>query len=461
MKNLLITNAKVATSQSVFEGAVLVKSERIEQVFATPYPDTGALQVEQKIDAEGKYLLPGGVDAHTHFDLDTGSFRACDDFHTGSIAAACGGTTTVIDHMAFGPPGCALTHQPKVYHDLAKPCVIDYGFHGTIQHVDAQILSDMAVLQGDGICSFKIYLTYAYKLCDADILSVFERAKQLGAVVCVHCENDATISHLSQKFVSQGKTQPRYHAQSRTPQAEAEGIFRILMLADIVGDVPLYIVHLSTELGLQAVDFARRNGIKNVIVESCPQYFLLDDTLYEEDIEGLKYILSPPLRKKADMDALWQALANGQIDTIGTDHCPFTTEQKTAGAHNFTLCPNGISGVELRLALMFSHGFMAGRITLPQLVQTLCTNPARIFGIAPQKGDITEGADADLVLFDPDVRRAVTHGELHENVDYTPYEGIQLCGRPTLTISRGEIIVRDGVFLGNKGRGRYLHRCRG
>ncbi len=454
MSKILFKQANIATSKEVFCADLLVENEKIAAI-GQNLPEEGA----HVIDAHGQYLLPGAIDAHTHFDLDVGFDRASDDFYTGSIAAACGGTTTVIDHMADGPDGCNLLHQVDVYHKLAKDSVIDYGFHGVLQEVNEQVLSDMALLQGVGINSLKFYLTYATCLTDEAMFALMQRAKELGIVLCVHCENNAALSALREQFVAQGKTQPKFHPLSRPSELEAEAVFRSLCLAKTAGDAYLYIVHLSSELGLQAARLARENGQKNMFLETCPQYLFLDDSLNEDENEGLKFILSPPLRTKKDNEALWEGLKNGEIDTVATDHCPFFfATQKQRGKDDFTLCPNGMPGVELRLPLLFSGGFMENKLSLPEVVRICCTRPAEIFGIAPQKGDICLGADADLVLFDPNIKWAVSHEALHEHVDYTPYEGISMHGQPILTVSRGEIVAENGQFTGTRGRGHYLHR---
>jgi len=452
---LLIKNAKIATSTKVLDADLLIEGDRIARV----EPGIRAPGV-RTIDAGGLYLLPGGVDVHTHFDLDVGFDRASDDFYTGSVAAACGGTTTVVDHMAFGPAGCRLTHQAEVYRELARHAVIDYGFHGVVQHVNDEVLTGMAALRDrQGISSVKLYLTYDYRLEDDAVLAVLRRAQELNMVVCVHCENDASIRFLRESLVARGEKAPRFHPLSRPAQCEAEAVFRMAMLAKMAGEPKLYIVHLSTALGLGAIRLARQGGQRNLFAETCPQYLLLDDALYQDDQEGLKYIMSPPLRGPADMDALWKGLLSAEIDTVATDHCPFFfATQKQRGAKDFTRCPNGVPGVEARLALLFSEGFSKGRLTLPEVVRLCCTRPAQLMGLAPRKGDILPGADADLVLCDPNIRWIVAAQSLHEHVDYTPYEGIELQGAPVMTISRGEIIVESGVFSGDKGRGQYLRR---
>jgi len=461
---MLIRNATIATSTAVFKGDVLVIESKIAAIgeglsaagIRAAEDDPGEI-----IDAEGLYLLPGGVDVHTHMDLDVGFTRSSDTFLTGTIAAACGGTTTIIDHMAFGPAGASLHHQVEVYEKLAEDAVIDYGFHGVIQHVDDGVLAEMDELAKRGITSFKIYLTYDFKLSDAAIQRVLTKALERGYMICVHCEDDGMLTSLRQQYLLEGFATPRYHALSRPSECELLAVQRMLALSRRVGDAPLYVVHLSTELGLEAIRAAKARGQQRVFAETCPQYLLLDDSRYDDPSEGLKYIMSPPLRKLNDEEALWCSLAAGEIDTIATDHCPFFfAAQKQRGKDDFTLCPGGASGVEERMPLIFSHGFMKGRLTLPQLVWLCCTRPAQLFGLGDSKGDIKVGMDADLVLFDANREFSFTKEHLHENVDYTPYEGLPQQGYPILTISRGEVIVEEGSFTGNRGRGRYLNRRR-
>lgn len=452
--SLLLKNTRAVTEAGIVEGDVLVDGGIIARI-DQDIPSTG----HDVIDARGRYILPGGVDAHTHFDLDLGTVRANDTFYTGSVAAACGGTTTIIDHMGFGPKGCRLGHQVGVYHELARDTVIDYSFHGVFQHVDAQVLEDMESLLAEGITSYKVYMTYGYRLEDRDVIRVLERARELGLTICVHCENDAIIHYRTNTFLTQGKTTPRFHPLSRPDFCEAESVERLLALARATDDAPLYIVHLSAEQSLNAVREARQRGQQRIFVETCPQYLFLDQSRYDDDSEGLKYIMSPPLRAKHDNQALWRGIDDGEIAVVATDHCPFTfAEQKQLGKGDFSRCPGGIPGVEARLSLMFSEGFMAGRMELSDVVKLCCANPAKIFGLYPQKGVLAPGSDADMVLFDSDVEWTLTHSRLHERVDYTPYEGMRLKGVPVMTISRGEIIVRDGAFSGAAGRGRFLHR---
>ena len=454
----LIKNGMIVTESQVFQGDILIEDEIIKSIGAEIDDDEA-----EEIDASGKYVLPGAVDVHTHMDLQAGKYRAVDDFYDGTVAAVCGGTTTIVDHMAFGPEGCSLWHQVEEYHRLADgKAVIDYGFHGVIQHVDESVLKEMKeIAEKEGITSFKVYMTYDFMLKDDQLFQVLTQAKKDGLVIAVHCENDGVINYLRKKYAEEGCTQPKYHPLSRPARCEAEAVDRMLHLAAMAGDAPLYIVHLSSKDGLQEIMKAKASGQKNFAVETCTQYLTLTDSMYQDDQEGLKAIMSPPLRKKDDQEALWQALSDDVLDVVATDHCPFNYNiEKQAGAHDFTACPNGAPGVEERLRVMFSEGVAKKRITLPQLVKYLCTNPCRMYGLYPEKGTLLPGSDADLVLFDPEKERVLTHKDMHSAVDYTCYEGMTVKGDIDLVMQRGKVIVKENVFLGKKGDGRYLKRSR-
>lgn len=411
------------------------------------------------IDARDLLVMPGGIDVHTHFNIDVGIAQSCDDFFTGTRAAACGGTTTIIDHMGFGPEGCSLHHQLEKYHRDAKgKAVIDYSFHGVIQHVNDAIIEEIpSLVHDEGISSFKFYLTYSHMLNDGEVLRVLHQLKETGALATVHPENDAAIRWRLQKYKKQHKLTPIWHAHSRPAACEAEAIARTINLARLAGDAPLYIVHLSNGLGLEYVRLARKAG-QPVWVETCPQYLLLDIEHYRRP-DGLKFILSPPLRPHPELDKLWVGIADGSIDTLATDHCnfPYAQRQEMAST-DFTRCPNGLPGVENRLALLFSEGVMKGRISRSRFVSLTSSKPAKLFGLWPQKGSLLPGADADLVLFDPRARQTLQQSDLHDNGDYSPWEGFTCLGMPVMTLSRGEEVCRNGQFTGRAGHGRFLSR---
>lgn len=411
------------------------------------------------IDAQGLYVMPGGIDVHTHFNIDVGISRSIDDFYTGTRSAACGGTTMIIDHMGFGPKGCSLGHQLAVYKEYAQDkAVIDYSFHGVIQHVDDQVLADMqTMVEKEGISSFKLYLTYGYKLDDDSTLKAMARLNELNALTTVHPENDAAIAQRRAQLIKAGKIAPKYHAVSRPLECEAEAIARTINLASLSGNAPLYIVHLSNGLGLDYIRLARKNQ-QAVWAETCPQYLLLDDSLYENE-DAVKYVMSPPLRPKAELEKLWLGLEDGSIDTVATDHCSFTYyDQKHKGVDDFTACPNGMPGVETRMPLLFSEGVSKGRISPEKFVEITSFKPAKLFGLYPQKGCLLEGSDADIVLFDPELEVTISHDRLHDNTDYTPYESHAVTGWPVMTISRGEVVANHGEFLGKAGAGHFVHR---
>lgn len=453
MKTIIRHGTIVSPSES-YEADILIDGEKIACI-GRDLEDKDA----RIIDAKGKYVIPGGVDVHTHMDLVAGNSRAVDDFYDGTVAAACGGTTSIVDHMAFGPDGCDLHHQLNEYHHLAEgKAVIDYGFHGVAQHVDQDILKELDGMIQDGVPSVKVYLTYDKRLNDAEALQVFKRMKELGGVTALHCENHEVVEYGRRTCVEQGNTSPVYHAKSRPNLAEAEAVARVLSLAKLAGDAPVYIVHLSCRESLEAVLDARRKGQKNIYVETCTQYLTLTEEKYE-DADGLKYVMSPPLRTREDCDRLWKGLADGEIQVVATDHCPFNYQkEKQLGKDDFTKCPNGAPGVEERLMVLFSEGVMKGRISINRFVETMCTNPAKIYGLYPQKGILEPGADGDLVIIDPEAGWVLTHDRMHSAVDYTAYEGTKVRGRIDVVMQRGRVVADGDGFKGERGAGRFIHR---
>lgn len=455
----IIKNGTVVTSGGSFPADILIDGEKIVSIGTIQKELDGDGEDVQVIDAAGKYVFPGAVDVHTHMDLDVGISRAVDDFYDGTVAAVCGGTTSIVDHMAFGPAGIPLHYMFREYEKLAGgKAVIDYGFHGTMQHLDDEILAELETMMADGIPSVKLYMTYNYKMNDAEILQTLRKMKAIHGITAFHCENHDVTEFLKKENREKGNLAPIYHAKSRPNAVEAEAVERVLRLAKMAGNAPVYIVHLSCKESLEAVRRARSAGQKNIFVETCPQYLTLTEERYLDE-DGLKYIMSPPLRTQEDCDALWEGIDDGSIQVVATDHCPFNySKEKQMGKDDFTCCPNGAPGVEERFSILFSEGVKKGRITLQRLVEVACANPCRIYGLAPEKGDIQPGADADIVILDPDASYILSHDRMHGAVDYTMYEGKEIQGEIELVMQRGNVLVKDDQFVGEKGQGRFIHR---
>lgn len=453
---MLIKNGIIVTESDSYKSDILIKNGIIDKIGIDISSDE-----EEIIDATGKYIFPGGVDVHTHMDLQAGKVRAVDDFYSGTYAAVYGGTTTIIDHIAFGPEGCNLNYQIDEYHILAKDkAVVDYSFHGVIQHVNENILKEMEELVEKGISSFKIYMTYDFKLSDGDILKVLKKAKKLGIIIAVHAENDSLIDTLRKEDKESGRVTPIYHAKSRPNLVEAEAIDRVLKIAKLAGDAPIYIVHLSTAEGLEEIVKARKNGQKNIFVETCPQYLVLTEGEYlQENYEGLKYIMSPPLREKKDNEELWEAIKKGEIQVVATDHCPFNIgKEKKFGKDNYQMCPNGAPGVEERMEIIFNEGVIKNRISINKFVEVTSTNPAKIYGCYPRKGVLLPGSDADIIIMNPKAKKIIKKEEnLHSSVDYSLYEGKELEASIELVIKSGKIVIKGKDFFGEKD-GRFIKR---
>lgn len=410
------------------------------------------------IDVSGKLVFPGFIDTHTHFKLDAGEFFTADDFYTGTRAAIAGGTTTILD-FATQDRGETLEEALKVWHEKADGlCSCDYGFHMSISQWDPSVKEELKLMTKEGITSYKLYMAYDnLKVDDGEILDILKAVCEEGGIVGVHCENGTLVSYLSSKLKEDGALGPSAHPLSRPDEVEAEAIYRLLTIARLAG-APVNIVHLSTRKGCMIAREAKEKGQK-VFIETCPQYLLLDDSKYYlPGFEGAKYVMSPPLRKKEDMECLWQAVEDGLVDTIGTDHCSFNMKgQKERGLDDFTRIPNGIPGVEHRPQLMYTYGVAKGRINVERLCALLSTNAAKLFGMYPRKGILQEGSDGDIVVWDPEYRGRISAESQLQNVDYTPYEGIEVIGRPEYVFLRGQMVVRDGKVISEK-KGVYIHR---
>lgn len=453
---IIIKNGNIVTTSETYKADLLIEDEIIKAIGI--FSDIVADKI---IDATGKYVMPGSIDAHTHMALkQSEKFTSVDSFYTGGVAAACGGTTTIIDHIAFSPAGSNLHKSINNYYKLAKDCPVDYAFHGVIQHIDDDIINELENLViNEGITSFKAYSTYGYPISDDGFLRILTSMKKTGGVLTVHCENHGITNYLKDDFVKNGNVTAKYHPLSRPNYAESETVGRLIQISELAGDSNLYIVHTSAKESLDQVRLARKKGIKNLKVETCPQYLFLTDDVYEQDDkEALKFIMSPPLRKKEDNMALIEAIKDGTIDVVATDHCPFMLEQKLEGIGDFSKAPGGAAGVEERVGLMFTNMVSSGKITENEFVKVMCENPAKIFGMYPQKGTLAIGSDADIIIIDPHKKSTIKQGNLHSMCDYTVYEGFELSCSIDSVLLRGKMIVEDGVFVGEKGYGKFIKR---
>jgi len=454
---ILIKNGEIITAAERFVGDVYCEDGLIVAV--------GKELDKQKagdtvIDASGQLVLPGGVDAHVHMELPFMGTESSDDFETGTAAGVAGGTTSIIDFV-IPSRGQPLLDGLSQWKEKAKKAVADYAFHMAVTWFGHETATEMEIcVREHGIPSFKTFMAYrgAIGVDDTELISVMETAKSLGALVTVHAEHGEAVVALQKKFMREGKTHPRYHAQSRPAPIEGEATNRAIMLARMMGE-PIYIVHLTCKEALSAVAEARSRG-QVVMAETCPQYLLLDDSVYEKpEFEGAAYVMSPPIRPKGHQEALWAGLASGLIQTVATDHCPFNQAgQKDMGKDDFTKIPNGAAGIENRLGLLWTYGVLAGRFDVHRFVDLFATQPARIFGLYPRKGSITPGGDADIVIFDPTATHTISAKTHHHRCDRNIFEGFEVKGRPSLVIVNGRVQYKDGKLDVVRGAGRYLPR---
>jgi dihydropyrimidinase len=450
----LIKGGTVVTAVEQYRGDVLIQDEKIDLIGTSL-----DIQADKVIDAAGKYVLPGGIDVHTHFDMPFGGATSADDFESGTIAAAYGGTTSIVD-FAIQYKGQTLHHAWETWMKKAESrAVIDYGFHMIMTDFNDQVEQEMDALVCQGVTSFKLFMAYrgVFMLDDGSIFKALLRTGRNGGTICMHAENGDVIDVLVQRALAAGHTAPKYHALTRPARAEAEATHRAIALAEIA-DVPIYIVHLSAAEALEKVTEARDRGLL-AYAETCPQYLFLSYDNYEEpDFNGSKYVMSPPLREKAKQAELWRGLAFNDLQCISTDHCPFCMKEKRLGEHDFSKIPNGAPGVETRMSLVYDGGVREGRISLNRFVELTSTSPAKIFGLFPRKGTIAPGSDADIVVFDPNRTITLSARTLHMRVDYNPYEGRQVTGAADTVLSRGRLVIENGAFVGRAGSGSFLKR---
>ncbi|MCI8420360.1 MAG: dihydropyrimidinase [Oscillospiraceae bacterium] len=446
---ILLKGGRVVSSQGSRPADVLLDGETVAAV-----EECLSTEGTQVVDCAGKLLFPGFIDGHTHFDLEVGGTITADDFATGSRAALRGGTTTVID-FAAPDKGEPLAAGLARWRGKAEGrCACDYGFHMTIDDWNGGISQEIGEMVALGIPSFKMYMTYpAMMIGEGDMYRALLRLKEAGGIAGVHCENDGVIRALVEEAKAAGRLSPGSHPRTRPAPLEAEAVGHLLRLAQ-VADVPVIVVHLSARESLEEVRAARQRG-QTVYVETCPHYLLLSDSLYdqEEFMEAAKFVCAPPLRKREDTEELWKALKAGEIDTVATDHCPFTTAQKRAGQYDFTKIPGGLPGVEHRGLLLYSYGVKQGRIDEGDMCRVLCENPAKLYGCWPEKGVIAPGSDGDIVVWDPEARGVITAADQAQNTDYTPYENWETQGAVEQVYLRGSLAVDRGrVLAGMEGK---------
>jgi dihydropyrimidinase len=457
-----IRNGTIITAVDRYTADIFVENETI-----TLIGKDLSVQADNTIDATGKLIFPGGVDVHTHLDMPLGSIHSSDNFETGTIAAAFGGTTCIIDYATQMRGEMIQTAFETWMKKAERKSVIDYGFHMAITDASEDTLAGMKEMIREGITSFKVYMAYpdSLMLDDGTILRLLTWCVEHGALICAHAENGSVVQELVKKALSDGKTAPRYHSLTRPARTEGEATARAIALAQMAG-APIYIVHLSCSEALEKVKVAHDMGLP-IYVETCPQYLLLSAEEYERPgFEGAKFVISPPLRERWNQEVLWEGLAGGDIHTVATDHCPFVMKegykglpkQKELGLSDFTKIPNGAPGIETRFALTYTGGVLARKIDVHRFVDAISTRPAKIFGLFPRKGTIAVGSDADIVIFDPDREITISAETHHMRVDYNPYEGMKLKGMPSTVLSRGRVIVDKGKFVGEAGRGKFIKR---
>ncbi len=454
----LITNGHIVTASDDFIGHILIDGEKIAAV-GTPQVFRD-VQADTVIDAQGKYIFPGAIDVHTHLELPLPTTVSCDDFASGTLAAACGGTTTIID-FANQQRGHSLAEALDAWRRKAEgKAVVDYGFHITITDLNAAPEEALGEMVASGLTSFKLLMAYpsTFMVDDETMYRVMRHAGELGALVMVHAENGIVIDHLIREAIAAGHTGPLFHALTRPAILEAEATQRAIVLATLA-EAPLYVVHVSCAASLQAIVAARAKGLA-VWGETCPQYLYLNDSCYAQPgFESARFVCTPPMRTLADNEALWAGLQRRELQVVSTDHAAFNFKgQKELGRDDFRLIPNGLPGIEHRVVLLYD-AVRSGKLDLHHFVDLVATAPAKLFGLFPRKGTIAPESDADLLIFDPERPLTISAATQHQRVDYTPYEGRQLRGAPDTVLLRGRVIVQDGNYVGGAGGGQFMRRA--
>jgi dihydropyrimidinase len=456
--SVLIKGGRVITAADDYVGDVYVEDERISLI-----GESLDVQADRVIDAAGRYVLPGAVDPHTHLDMPFGGTVTADDVESGHIAAAFGGTTCHVDFV-IQPQGTSFGDALEMWQAKANgKQVIDMGYHMAVTDLrEGGTLEELASLPDQGVTSYKLFMAYkgALMVDDETLFRTMQVAAETGALVMVHAENGDAIDVLVKEALAAGHTEPKYHALTRPPETEGEATNRAIQLSRVAGS-PLYVVHVSCRESVEPIARAREAGW-DIWGETCTQYFYVDYTWLEKpDFEGAKYVYTPPPRAKENQDVLWAAVKNDVLSAISTDHCAFTwAEQKHMGRDDFSKIPNGAPGLENRLHVIHELGVRGGRISLNRMVELLCTNPAKLFGLYPRKGTIAVGSDADIVVFDPDKRVTISADGQQSRSDYNVYEGLEVTGGPEVVLRRGEILVEGDELVAKPGSGQFVRRAK-
>jgi dihydropyrimidinase len=448
----IIKNGTIVTHDLTYKADVRVEGGRITEIGP-------GLSGGEELDATGCYVMPGGIDPHTHLEMPFMGTYSADDFESGTRAALAGGTTMVID-FALPSPGQGLLDALEMWHNKSGRANCDYSYHMAVTWWGEQVFDDMAKVAEKGITSFKHFLAYkgALMVNDDELYASFQRVREVGGIAMVHAENGDVVAELSAKLLREGNTGPEAHAYSRPPQVEGEATNRAIMIADMAG-VPLYVVHTSCEDSHEAIRRARAAG-KRVWGEPLIQHLTLDESEYfnPDWDHAARRVMSPPFRNKQHQDSLWAGLASGSLSVVATDHCAFTTEQKRFGMGDFTKIPNGTGGLEDRMPMLWTNGVATGRITMNEFVAVTSTNVAKIFGMYPRKGAVAVGADADLVVWDPEKEKVIGAASQQSAIDYNVFEGKKVKGLPRFTLTRGHVAIADGEVRTQEGHGQFVAR---
>lgn len=452
--DLIIKEGTIVTAEDTYVADIGIKDGKVVCI------GKDLNDADELYYANGKYVMPGGIDIHTHFDAPLHQSHTLDDWYDATVSAACGGDTCVVDYP-MQEKGCSIHDILNKWHQNANgKAVIDYGFSPVITERTEEAYEEIPKLIEEGYSTMKVFMAYWHRIDDLELIKLFDIINSNGGLLGIHCENDKAIEYLAQKLIKEGKVEPKYHPISRPVEAEVDATDRAIQLANMV-DSNVFIVHMSAKDAVEKVHEAKTKN-NNVYAETCTHYLLLDDSVYDQPLEeAAKYVITPPLRKAEDREGLWRAINAGDINIVSSDHCAFPIKDKLRlGRGNFTTIPHGAPGVEVRVPVVFSEGVSKGRITLQKFVEIISTNPAKIAGLYPEKGTLAVGSDADIMIIDPEKELTLSLDMMHTPGDFTPYEGVKVKGYPVSTLSRGKFVWKDMQVVAERGHGKFVKRHR-